>query len=87
MLWVVWTPNRSFQILVQYKLRLTAIPIPIACASLDYTCQELLFIGNEAQLPVLLVGGASIHLSQGGVSSSGTFFEYGEHKLQLGKLM
>lgn len=64
MLWVVWTPNRSFQILVQHKLTFTAMPIPIACAPLDYTSQELLLIGNEVQLPVLLVGGASIHFSR-----------------------
>lgn len=48
MMWVVWTPNRSFQILVQYKLRFTVMPILIVCAPLDYTSQELLLIGNEA---------------------------------------
>lgn len=70
---------------IQVEVRCDAHPI--VCAPLDYTSQELLLIGNKAQLPVLLVGGASIHFSRGGVSSSGTFFEYGEQKLQLGKLM
>lgn len=38
---------------IQVEVRCDAHPI--VCAPLDYTSQELLLIGNKAQLPVLLV--------------------------------